>query len=365
MTRYLRMYLVYVVLYSFIASYSIYPRGEYLQNMILFFFEFIGMAYCLSYVYADKKSIRYFNIAIVISSVIIIVYGILNYILKVNVYLTYISMVANLDRDGANDFMQEQRGFLDGRISSTFQHPLQLGQAALILFTYILYEFRNKVNIIIYAALLIGLAAMCVLCGSRSAIFPLFVSVLFYLKFLKKRVMVKYIAVAAIALVVYYPTLSRDVQRTVKAMVFVWDEKASQKADIHGSSISGRMDQYASALKIVENNPLIGFGKGYVTKHGDKHPEMYGYESVVLKEIVDGGVLGLCAFIAFYLSLYRSFLRQAKTSMERARTHSLWISFLISIFLTGISYSFFSLFIVFACISYYSMSNTRQHKIIK
>lgn len=361
-TRFLKLYFIYVVLYSFAAYVGVYPMSEYIQNMILFFFEFIGMAYCLSYVYVDRKSIRYFNIAILIASVIIIVYGIINYVLKFNAYVFFVSSVDNVGLDGANFFMEEQRGFINGRVSSTFLHPLQLGQAALILFTYILYEFRKKINIIIYSILLIGMFAMCVLCGSRSAIFPLVVSVLFYLRFLKMRVMVKYISIAAIAIAVYYPTMSHNVQNTIKAMIFVWDEKASEKADIHGSSISMRTNQYENALGVVRDNPLFGFGKGYVDRHGQEHKEMLGYESFVLKEIVDGGVIGLLAFIVFYFSLYKAFLRQTKKSVERARIHSQWMSFLISISLTGITYSFFSMFLVFSFISYYSMLNTRQQQ---
>lgn len=34
----------------------------------------------------------------------------------------------------ANVFQEESRGLIAGRISSTFIHPLQLGQASLLLF---------------------------------------------------------------------------------------------------------------------------------------------------------------------------------------------------------------------------------------
>lgn len=360
---YLKGYMFYVFLYSFLASLGNYSLSEYFQNMMLFFFEYIGMAYCLTYVRIDKKDIRFFNIAVVVSSVVIIIYGILNYVLKLNPYMLYVSTVADLDVDMANTFMEEQRGFLDGRISSTFQHPLQLGQAALLLFSYILYELKDKMNKLLYVLVLVGLVAMCILCGSRSAVFPLLVSAFFYLRFMKRRKVLLYITIFLLAFSYAYSEMPRDVQKTLKAMVFVWDEKASEKADIHGSSISSRTDQYMAALKIIDNRIFWGYGNGYVKNHGDKHPEMYGYESVVLKELVDGGLLGMLFFIVFYILMYKSFLNRSDSPVNRARIHSLCGSFLLSAFLTGVSYSFFSLYMIFCFVSYYSFSVVEEKNV--
>lgn len=360
MNSYLKGYAIYVFLYSFVASLGSYPFEEYIQNMILFFFEYIGMAWCLAYIQIDKKDIKFFNIAVVVSSIIIIVYGIFNYMLKLNPYMLYVSTVADLNVDAANTFMEEQRGFLDGRISSTFQHPLQLGQAALLLFTYILYELKNKMNRLLYILILIGLITMCVLCGSRSAVFPLLISIFFYIRFMKMHKVFLYSMIFLFAFSYVYSSMSQDVQKTLKAMVFVWDEKASEKAGINGSSISSRTDQYTMALKIIDDRMLLGYGNGYVNKHGGKYPDMYGYESFILKELVDGGVVGVLSFFVFYILVYKIFLKGAVLLIDRARVHSLCVSFLLSAFLTGISYSFFSLYVVLCFISYYSFSRTKE-----
>lgn len=357
---FLKGYMIYVFLYSFFVFSGNYPLEEYIQNMILFFFEYIGMALCLTYVQIDKKEIKFFNIAIVVSSIVIIVYGIFNYILKLNPYMLYVSTIADLEVDMANTFMKEQRGFLDGRISSTFQHPLQLGQAALLLFTYILYELKDKMNQLLYILILVGLIAMCVLCGSRSAVFPLLISIFFYIRFMKIRKIFLYTMISLFAFSYVYSSLSQDVQKTLKAMVFVWDEKASEKAGINGSSVSSRAGQYTMALKIIDDRMLLGYGKGYVKNHGEDYPEMYGYESFVLKELVDGGLMGVVSFLIFYILVYKIFLGAAILPIERARIHSLCASFLLSAFLTGVSYSFFSLYIVFCFVSYYSFSTTKK-----
>ncbi len=357
----LKGYFMYVCLYSLMVSFEHFTLGEYIQNMILFFFEYIGMAYCLNYVRFDEESIKYFNVSIVVSSIIIIVYGIFNYVVKVNPYMMYVSLVADLDVDMANSFMKEQRGFLDGRVSSVFQHPLQLGQAALLLFSYIMYELKGKLNVMVYMAVLIGLVIMCVLCGSRSTIFPLVISIFFYLRTFNMRKKVLYVTLLVCVLPFSYLSLPSNVQKTLKAMVFVWDEKASSQADIHGSSISGRTEQYVAALMLTKENFLFGYGNGYVTKYGGNHPEMLGYESFVLKELLDGGFLGLIVFILFYILIYRAMLRCAVTPLERGRMHSLCCSFFVSTFLTGVSYSFFSLYMTLCMVSYHSCINRRKY----
>ena len=360
---YLKGYLLYICLSSFLVSFEYFTIGEYIQNMILFFFEYISMAYCLNYVRFDAISIKNFNMAIIVCSTIIIVYGIFNYITKLNPYMMYISMVADLETDYANKFMGEQRGFLVGRVSSTFSHPLQLGQAALLLFCYILYEMRDKLNKVLYVLILIGLILMCVLCGSRSAIFPLIVPLFFYFTNVKIGKRFLYVIVAFSILSFAYVSMPQNMQKTLKAMVFVWDEKASFDADIKGSSISGRADQYMAALIATKENFLLGYGKGYVTKHGDNHPEMLGYESFVLRELLDGGLLGLLVFVFFYVLIYRALLRNAVTSLERARINSLCGSFFLSIFMTGVSYSFFSLYLVLCMVSYHSIRNKESAKV--
>lgn len=353
----LKAYLLYVCLYSLIASFGNYPLGEYVHNMILFFFEYIGMAYCLNYVPVDEKSIKYFNVVIIASSLVIIIYGIFNYIIKINLYIAYVTMIADLDIDMANAFMEEQRGMIDGRISSTFLHPLQLGQAALLLFIYIFYGLQRRMNKILFWAVLLGLVAMIILCGSRSAIFPLVISIFFYLRFVNVRKKVCYAIVGFLLLIIVYPMMPIKMQKTVKALVFVWDEKSSSNANIHGSSISGRWEQYDAALGIIRNNLFWGFGNGYVKEHGSEHPRMLGYESFVLKELLDGGIFGVIAFLLFYLYLYKLLVKKAISFKEKTWAHSLCCSFLMSAFLTGIAYSFFSLYIIFYFMTYYNFHN--------
>lgn len=333
--------------------------SEYIQNMILFGLEYVFIAVALLNIRIDDQGVKYFNCGILIASAIIILYGIINYITKLNIYIMLLSDMTE-GQDAANQFMEESRGIIQGRISSTFLHPLQLGQASLLLFTYTFYQMREWLNKIVWVIVLIGLFVMVVLCGSRSAIFPVLMVLVFYLRFLNiKKVMTMGI-VGLCALIVVYNNLPVDAQLTIDGMVKVWDDKAADKAGIKGSSKDMRSDQISSAFAIVSSNPLLGKGEGYVRLYGEDHPEMRGYEGVHLRSIVDWGILGTLFFFALFYKMHRRLLVHCRTKIEKAQAYSLTLPFFVSAFLTGISYSFFGLFVIFYCVTYNAILNRRS-----
>lgn len=353
------LYTIYIIVTTFFAGLDINGTKEYIQNIILFLSEYIVVAYCFCYININYKDFRYINTSIIVCSLVIIVYGIINYITKFNPYMIYVAAVGDLDVDLVNKFMEEQRGIIDGRISSTFIHPLQLGQASLLLFTYILYGAKDNINKLLYYVLLTGLAIMVVLCGSRSAIFPLLICIAFYFRSLSIKKKILSALSIFFAVILIYQYLPEKYVTTIDGMVMVWDDNASQKAGISGSSKEGRIEQFKSALRIVKDREFFGLGNGYVRNYGGRHEEMLGYESFILRETVDGGIIGVFVFCMFYGTLYLFFLRKFRDSLSKAMVHSLFSAFFISILLTGVSYSCFSLFLTFCCLLYY----TRLQKI--
>ena len=151
--------------------------------------------------------------------------------------------------------------------------------------------------------------------------------------------------------------LPRQARSSIEGLVFVWDQKAANRAGISGSSIDGRTEQLKAAFHIVKANPLFGKGEGYVNEYGFRHPEMYGYESIVLRYIVEGGIIGLMMFLIFYFSSYKILLSFCKTNNEKGEVRSLCFSFFVSIVLTGISYSFYTLYMIFYFVMLYNLIN--------
>lgn len=159
-----------------------------------------------------------------------------------------------------------------------------------------------------------------------------------------------------------YPMLPKKVRTTVEGIVLFWDDKAAVKADIHGSSVDGRTEQLAYAFQAIDNRLLMGYGEGHVRNYGSTHPGLLGYESIVLEELVDSGILGVVIFFTFYIFLYKGLLMKCISKREKGRVHSLCLPFLLSICLTGVSYSFFTLYVILYFLTLYNIINGRKQR---
>lgn len=146
--------------------YSVPPN---LKNMLLFSIEYTMIAYALCYIRLNDKTIKVIDITLIVCAFIIIIYGLFNYFTSFNPYIAYISLLTD-NVDMSNVFQEESRGLISGRISSTFIHPLQLGQVSLLLLSYAIYQFKSRCLLFIYWLMIIGLIWMCVCCGARSAL---------------------------------------------------------------------------------------------------------------------------------------------------------------------------------------------------
>lgn len=308
-----------------------------------------------------EKYIKVFDIFLCVTIVVIMIYGFFCYLLGANPYMAYISLVTDSDIDMSNVFQEEVRGALKGRVSATFIHPLQYGQVCLLIFSYLAFQIKGKVWNGIYISILGMLIISTVLTGARSSIFPILLSVFFVFMSFPTQKMAKYLFLLVLPIIIVYPMLSSNMRKTVDAMVMVWSEKASEKADMHGSSINGRSDQLTAAFNIVKGNILFGNGKGYVKTSGNEHPELYGYESIFLSEIVDGGIIGLLVFVIFYMILYNILIKECRNRLQRQRVRALMLPFFVSISLTGISYCFFTFFAIFYMLTFYNIHASKAN----
>ena len=350
--RLLKIYGLYVVVTSIIGSLVSGYINEYIKNILAFGVNFIFVGLFANHIKLEKKDFNAINIVLIALVFIIGGYGLLNYFIKFNPYIAFISLLTD-SNDMSNTFLEEERGFLDGRVSSTFIHPLLLGQVSVIFFSYILYAFNQGFSKNFRAICLIMLALMCLFCGSRSALVPLVVAVTIYTLYNNRRAIVKYVCILAVLLPYLYLSLPRDVQESINGFVIFWDDSYAKEANIKGSSFEMRLQQFEDGLYIIQENPLMGFGQGYVSMHGDKHGEMLGYESFVFQFLIDGGLIGVAAFIYFYFILYRNLLKKCKSKYDKGRGHVLCLTYFINILFTGIQSGTFIVFIIF----YYFIDN--------
>lgn len=350
-------YVIYVAITSLFCALNSIAFSEYIQNMILLLMEYGLLAYVMCWSQMRKKEIMAFDIILVVVGMIVILYGFANYVLKFNPYLAYISMVTDVSDDMSNAFMEEQRGFLEGRVSSFFAHPLHLGQWVVMVFAYSFYELKKSVHPIIYYVFIVLLFVTAFLTGSRSSLFPLFLVLLIFVLHQNRKVLLKYFLGGIFLFAIAYPLLPETVQDYVEATVLFWSDDASSKADIEGSSTEMRFDQIETAISAIDDNPIFGKGFNYSSKHGDNLPlGLYGLESIFLSHTINGGLLGLLAFIFFYFKLYVLLRKRCRAANDRAMVDSLCLSYFVSICLTGIVYSFFCVYLIFYIMTLYRVS---------
>ena len=353
--RLLKIYGVYVVVTSIIGSFVSGYINEYVKNILAFGVNFIFVGLFANHIKLEKKDFNTINIVLIVLVFIIGGYGLLNYSIKINPYIAFISLITD-SNDMSNTFLEEERGFLDGRVSSTFIHPLLLGQVSIIFFSYILYAFNQGLTRYFRVICLIILVLMCLLCGSRSALIPLVVAIVIYILYNKNNkrwTIIKYVCVWTVILPFFYFSLSQHYQESINGFVIFWDDSYAEEANIKGSSFEMRLQQFENGLYIIRDSPLLGFGQGYVSMHGDKHGEMLGYESFVFQFLIDGGLIGIVAFTFFYIALYMNLLKKCKRKYDKGRVHVLCLTYFINILFTGIQSGTFIVFIIF----YYFIDN--------
>ena len=341
--RFFIIYWLYILLTSLISSFT-YDSGEYVKSMVYFTMTSILVGILLSNFKITDKGLKLFGRIFLLTYLVIGFYGIFNYLVGFNPYIILVNMLAGAD-DMTEAFQNEARGFIQGRISSTFIHPLELGQYTVITFSYLLFS-RLKINKIVKTLILLLMIIMILLCGSRSAMIPLFfVLALYIYSNLKKKIV--YILPAILIVFIAFSLMGKDNKSTIQGFLFFWNEDYAANAGIKGSQNSERFAKFDNALYMVRDNILFGRGQGFIRYHGHDYPEMAGYESLVLQTIVDGGVFGLIVYLLFYISLYRFMIKRAEDTLSKIRCHSFCLAYLMNIFFTGMQGVIFIVFILF------------------
>ncbi len=116
-----------------------------------------------------------------------------------------------------------------------------------------------------------------------------------------------------------------------------WDDKKQKEKNITGSSMEMRLNQFDAALKEIRFSPVFGRGYSYrdyyINKYNQLHPELWGFESILLLYLVERGWLGLFFFFIVILFLYRRFVRNIS---DKLILIMIFGGFLLSIIMTGI-----------------------------
>ena len=270
------------------------------------------------------------------------IYGIFSYVVNANPYMTFVSTsFRDGIMNGADFFLSESRGVIHGRISGFSNHPLTWGQLHL-LFVIVLPFFKKYLTQCLFVSTFIFSSINIVLTGSRSSLVPLIIFLIGYVLIIKRR---KFKQIVAFGLVVFsfvmitVSVVHNEYTDTIRAYLFFWDEGASEQIGVGGSSVSMREDQLENAIYYIgKRNVLVGFGYGFVSNMSEDHflrETLLGFESVVLKVLMEQGVLGFVCYLVMFVMLCVKLICERTSMTDRLLLVLLFLSYLSSLFFTG------------------------------
>lgn len=256
---------------------------------------------------SNKQSLNKAYKSICVVLFIVCLYGIFTYVIGNNPYMNFLSKYSEMKFDlseVSSIYASEVRGGLKSRISVLTYNPLQyaiLINAFIFVPIYLYLKERKIIYLGVIGIMFINLF----LTGSRGPLISLIISCsLFYLMYqnIKGKIIFIVGVVFAVSLLFIIPGL--DVYASyIKSILFIFSEKASEAAEIKGSSISGRMVQLEGVLSIVASSKsewstiMFGFGDGYTTyfleTYGTDYDGVGAFEGVLLSSLLNYGICGL------------------------------------------------------------------------
>ena len=292
----------YIVFFSFYVWLSIFSwdnslclgviKSEFI-SLVLIPFVLMNVAKF------DEKSWMFIKKVVLLSIALSVAYGLFLIPLKgLNPYT--IELKKMMGGTGVSEKWLMEEGRIFGRITGTFTHPMFYANYLLYSFIYVLYlymEKKDRVEKILIVCLLFCLMT----CGVRSGIMALMgVFAFFCLTMKKKKVFVYIGAVSCSALLCSW--LFPDFFDYIISPFI-----SNENSNTHGSSFSMRMSQFSKSLDVISGRELFGQGYGWTTwylQQKGNHPYLFGFESLILKVVCEGGLLGVFLFIWLYKKMY-------------------------------------------------------------
>ena len=243
------------------------------------------------------------------------------------------------DNQFITDMIDSERGGMSFRAQTVYRHPLSLGQYMLVLLP--LFLMKGKLIFkFVYAFLM---CCLIVLSGSRGAMAPMILVLLLSFKsnvrvHLRKFALFLILLAIAISFVPdkQWKQFNRDIEPFIASLQF-WDDQKQYENKIDGSSMEMRFNQFDAALKEISDNPIFGRGYGYrdyyIYMHNDLHPDLLGFESVLLLYLVERGWIGLLFFFVIVYYIYKLFKNEMA---DKSTIRYVFLGYILSIIMTGV-----------------------------
>ena len=290
----------------------------------------------------DPKIIRYSRNCMIIVIIVIVIYGIFLLTLNgLNPYVYFMAQINNAELREAQ--FGEQMARLIIKISSVFTHPMIFGLFLGLAMVY-LYSLKDKIKPLFVYLLMFFIVVCIFLCGIRTPIGAMFLTVFFYLLMLRRIKPMIYVAVIGFIgyiIIENIPELSATIDS-----IFIKD---SRQTNVEGSSIDMRMEQLNGCFREIQDCLIFGKGYewcGYYMSIHDLHPVLLAFESLIFVVLCNSGIVGLCVWFITFVWLFRGVYRMNKNVNVTLFVITLAVYYIAYSAITG-EYGYMKYFIIF------------------
>ena len=252
----------------------------------------------------------------IICSYIVFGYAIIQVIGGVDFINNYIYSVQTPDEYYYDVVEETCRGY---RVKSLYRYVFDLGyNGALFSLTALIFIIaRGKTTYALIFCMICGVGCM-VLSGSRTVMLSGFIAILLLFMLTKaSKIKVKVVFGVLVFCVLAYlfvPSFTFMVDNSIGSVLL--NDSSSQRR-IDGSSVEMREGQLYGAKAMWLQHPILGNGFKYIFLDlgwgSNKYVgDMFGYESLLFNVIIERGLVGLIAYVIFFYSIFRYFIKNRK-----------------------------------------------------
>jgi hypothetical protein len=345
----LAIFSVFVVIGSFFSDgVDLTYQLSILRTYIIGFFILPVMLWQIC---KTKSDVNYFARIILVSIIIMLIYGVYCFVTGTNPYITSLSLLFNT-KDNNEVFSEMERGGLIGKIQSTTSHPM-LWSAILSMTLFASYVFWiNKKNYT-YFIFLVVLIFNLFVCNVRTGIISAILGVaLLFTHFSTRAKLISLSIIVFVLMLSIDTSLFGRYQPFIDSIIYFNDPNQS----VGGSSLEMRLIQLGGAVSLWDQGGIV-FGNGfgwcgnYYALYGD-HPILLGFESIIYVLLIENGLLGVFMYGFLYFSLYKINWNLYVSLTKRQKTefwliNSFITSYIIFIIITGqFGFNIFLIFLV-------------------
>jgi len=262
----------------------------------------------------------------------------------------------------------DDRGY---RIQTIFYHSYSWGGYLVVLgssFLFLVFNAKKNFSFYKYGLMFVIVFFNIFLTRSRSCFVPtvFMIGTMFWIMpgGKRKSTLITVIIVAAAFAMALSPKLLNS---------FEGYFTAKDDGQVKGSSAQMRAVQFSKAFSMVKDNYMVGSGFGAIKKVlqdlGGSDSDLKGAESIWLVILIDNGIIGIVAYIIFFTSMIRRFLKEKRRAITKSTERKISIAivtvicYIIFITLTGEmnTFAFFMLYAgMFGKLIYLTIQRERE-----